>query len=162
IASFPATDDLRSGNSQRAGDVLFLVHGFNVSHQDAIKFHLECAKALTDAGWVGQLISYDWPSDGLVFAYLPDRSNARAAASPLVRNGIDLLEQAQQENCTINVHVMAHSMGGFVTQQAFTWAYQDVPPDWKVGQLLFVPADVDYTVFSAGNVSATAFAQHAG
>ena len=57
---------------------------------------------------------------------------------------------------------MAHSMGCFIVQQAFTWSYQDVPPDWHVGQLIFVAADVDATVFSEGNPSAKAFGAHAG
>ncbi len=158
---FPAVGN-PAGNPARAGDILFLVHGFNVGHQQARAFHLQCAAALQAAGWIGQLISYDWPSDGLVFAYLPDRSNARAAASALVTSGIALLEKAQKANCTVNVHVLAHSMGGFVVQQAFTWSYQDVPTDWKIGQLIFAAADVDHSVFSAGNFSASMFAQHAG
>ena len=162
VGGFPAAGPSLGGVPQRQGDILFLVHGFNVSHADARAFHLKCVTALAAAGWAGQLVSYDWPSDGLVFAYLPDRSNARAAASSLVTSAIALLERAQQDGCTIAVHVLAHSMGGFVTQQAFTWSYQDVPPDWQVGQLMFAAADVDQTVFSAGNVSATMFAQHAG
>jgi esterase/lipase superfamily enzyme len=47
-----------------------------------------------------------------------------------------------------------------VTQQAFTWSYQDVPPDWKVGQVLLAAADVDASVFSADNTSAKTFVQH--
>lgn len=162
MAQFPPAGQNPIGNPNRGGDILFLVHGFNVGHQAARAFHLKCAAALAAAGWVGQLISYDWPSDGLVFAYLPDRSNARAAASALVTSGIALLRNAQSRSCTVNVHVLAHSMGGFVVQQAFTWSYQDVPTDWKVGQLVFAAADVDYSVFSAGNFSATMFGQHSG
>jgi len=163
IASFPPVAPAAPGQPQtRSGDILFLVHGFNVSHQAARAFHLKCAKALADQGWVGRVISYDWPSDGLVFAYLPDRAHARAAASALVASGITLLEAAQKKDCTINVHVLAHSMGGFVAQQAFTWSYQDVPADWKIGQLIFAAADVDATVFSASNYSAAMFVQHAG
>jgi pimeloyl-ACP methyl ester carboxylesterase len=162
IAEFPPTGPMQNGVPQRAGDILFLVHGFNVSHQDARIFHLKCVAALAVAGWRGKLISYDWPSDGLVFAYLPDRSNARTAASGLVTSAIALLEGAQWDGCTISVHVLAHSMGGFVVQQAFTWSYQDVPPDWSVGQLMFAAADVDQSVFSAGNFSAVMFGQHSG
>lgn len=162
IAGFPASGTVVNGVPQRAGDILFLVHGFNVGHDAAKAFHLKCVQKLADAGWTGQVVSYDWPSDGLVFAYLPDRSNARAAASTLVTSAISLLEQTQQDGCTINVHVLAHSMGCFVVQQAFTWAYQDVPPDWKIGQLMLAAADVDHTVFSTGNPSATMFAQHSG
>lgn len=162
IASFPASNPNPTGHPARSGDILFLVHGFNVSHAAAKAFHLKCVQALADEGWFGRVISYDWPSDGLVFAYLPDRVNARAAASALVSGGIAVLEDVQQSQCTINVHVLAHSMGGFVVQQAFTWSYQDVPADWKIGQLMFAAADVDYTVFQSDTPSAQAFACHAG
>src|SRR6185312_14644963 len=163
IATFPTAAPSREGDEPpRVGDILFLVHGFNVNHDAAKAFHVKCADALGAAGWQGQLVSFDWPSRGLVFAYLDDRSNARAAASALVTSGISLLEAAQKQNCTIDTHVISHSMGGFVAQQAFTWAYQDVPADWRVGQLIFVAADVDYSVFSAGAVSANSFANHAG
>jgi hypothetical protein len=162
LASFPVAPLGPPGVKMRVGDILFLVHGFNVSHEAARGFHLQCVAGLSAAGWSGQVISYDWPSDGLVFAYLPDRSNARAAASALVTAGIALLERMQRQDCAITVNVLAHSMGGFVVQQAFTWSYQDVPAGWKVGQLMFAAADVDYTVFSAGTVSATMFEKHAG
>lgn len=162
MGTFPKDATNTAGNPVRVGDILFLVHGFNVDHASARNFHMKCVAGLAKAGWIGQLISYDWPSDGLVFAYLPDRVNARAAASALVSSGIRVLEQAQQTDCTVNVHVLSHSMGGFVVQQAFTWAYQDVPADWKIGQVLFASADVDHTVFSAGQFSATMFDEHAG
>ncbi|HZZ87982.1 MAG TPA: alpha/beta fold hydrolase [Caulobacteraceae bacterium] len=162
IAQFPPGPPNNAGDPTRQGDILFLVHGFNVDHAAARAFHMKCVAGLAAAGWVGQVVSYDWPSDGLAFAYLPDRANARAAASALVTSGIGVLEAAQRADCTINVHVLAHSMGGFVAQQAFTWAYQDVPADWKIGQLLFAAADVDASVFSAGVFSAKMFVQHAG
>jgi hypothetical protein len=161
LAGFPAPPPGPAGVRMRAGDILFLVHGFNVTHDDARALHLKCVAALASAGWSGQVVSYDWPSDGLVFAYLPDRFNARAAASALVTAGIALLERMQRQDCAINVHVMAHSTGAFVVQQAFTWSYQDVPAGWKVGQLMFAAADVDYTVFSAGTSTASMFKQHA-
>jgi|GEM_PF-696753 len=162
MGTFPKAATNTRGDPQRVGDILFLVHGFNVSHAAAKAFHMQCAAGLAQAGWQGQLISYDWPSDGLVFAYLADRAHARAAASSLVTAGIAVLEQAQKADCSVNVHVLAHSMGCFVTQQAFTWAYQDVPPDWKIGQLMMAAADVDATVFSASHYSAQMFARHAG
>ena len=160
--SVPQAQSDKPNQPPRVGDILFLVHGFNVSHEAAWAFHRKCAAGLADAQWNGLVISYDWPSDGLVFAYLPDRFNARAAANGLVTSAISLLEKQQRQDCGINVHVMAHSMGCFVTQQAVTWAYQDVPTGWKIGQVLFAAADVDYTVFSAGNISAQAFAKYAG
>jgi pimeloyl-ACP methyl ester carboxylesterase len=158
MAGFPPA----APGQRRTGDILFFVHGFNVSHQSTVTSHLNNVAALAQAGWTGRVISYDWPSDGLTFAYVPDRFNARAAASGLVSSGIALLEKTQRDNCTINVHVMGHSMGCFVIQQAFTWAYQDVPSSWSIAQLILVAADVDNTVFSADNYSAKMFVQHAG
>ena len=162
LAGFPAASaDTSRGVRPRQGDILFLVHGFNVSHAAAVEFHGKCAAGLAAAGWQGQVVSFDWPSDGLVFAYLDDRAKARAAASALVTSAISLLQSQQQDDCTVRVNVLAHSMGCFVTQQAFTWAYQDVPPDWRVGQVLLVAADVDASVFSASNATAQQFGKHA-
>jgi hypothetical protein len=161
IGTFPSDISPVSGRPVLVGDIVLLVHGFNVSHAAACAFHVKCAQGLARAGWFGQLVSYDWPSDGLVFAYLPDRANARAAASTLVTSAIGLLERTQTAGCRIAVHVLAHSMACFVVQQAVTWAYQDVPAGWKVGQLIMVAADVDTTVFATGQDSAGKFDQHA-
>jgi pimeloyl-ACP methyl ester carboxylesterase len=162
IAQFPPIAMKNPDRVVRTGDILFLVHGFNVDSADALKFHHVCASSLRASGWQGVVISYDWPSDGLVFAYLPDREDARDAASKMIRSAITVLQDRQAKDCTINVHVMAHSMGAFVTQQAFTNAYQDVPKGWRVGQVLLVSGDVDHTVFSAEHATAKAFVEHAG
>ncbi len=162
IANFQPQAVAGKSKPQRVGDILFLVHGFNVSAADALALHRKCEQGLRDAGWDGLVISFDWPSDGLVFAYLDDRVDARAAASALTNSAIGLLEARQSDDCIINVHVMAHSMGCFVTQQAVTWAYQDVRPAWRIGQVLLVAADVDYSVFNADNTSARSFSQYSG
>lgn len=162
MAGFPQRTVDGKKKPQRVGEILFLVHGFNVSAADALAFHRKCESQLRGAGWDGMLISFDWPSDGLVFAYLDDRVDARAASSALVSSAIGLLESRQSADCIINVHVMAHSMGCFVTQQAVTWAYQDVRPAWRIGQVMLVAADVDYSVFAADNISAKSFAQYSG
>ncbi len=162
ILGFQAAQAAPDSHPTRTGDVLFFVHGFNVGQASALQSQFDTADRLSRAGWKGRVISFDWPSDGLVFAYLPDRSNARAAANALVTSGIGLLETAQKQNCAINVHVMAHSMGCFVVQQAFNWAYQDVPPSWKVAQVMFVAGDVDQSVFSEGMPTANVFSQYTG
>jgi alpha/beta hydrolase family protein DUF900 len=159
IAQFPKSP---TPPQTRTGDIIFFVHGFDVDFKSACATHFRLSASLIAAGFQGQFISFDWPSKGLTFAYLSDRNHARLAANSLVTSGISLLRNAQMDGCQVNLHVMAHSMGCFVVQQAFVWSYQDVPPDWRVGQLILVAADVDYTVFSASNPSATAFGAHAG
>lgn len=162
IACFPSQPVTGKNKPQRVGEILFLVHGFNVDAAAALAFHRKCESQLRAAGWQGMVISFDWPSDGLVFAYLDDRVDARAAASALTNSAIGLLESRQSADCIINVHVMAHSMGCFVTQQAVVWAYQDVRPAWRIGQVMLVAADVDHSVFAADNTTARSFAQYAG
>ena len=88
VASFPAGGNTGMGNPNRSGDVLFFVHGFNVSEAAAREAHpFGYVEEPADQGWNGLLVSYDWPSSGLVFAYLADRENARAAANALVSSG---------------------------------------------------------------------------
>jgi len=157
IAQFP-----KAADNTRYGDIIFFVHGFNVDFESALQGHRQRSQSLAAAGFKGQVISFDWPSEGLTFAYLADRNHARLAANALVTCGISLLRDAQVDGCQVNLHVVAHSMGCFVVQQAFTWSYQDVPPDWRVGQLIMAAADVDATAFSANTPSAKAFGAHAG
>ncbi|HEX5184276.1 MAG TPA: alpha/beta hydrolase [Allosphingosinicella sp.] len=159
-AGFPKEVDPTKG-PVRTGEILFLVHGFNQDQNAALALHREIQEQLSALGWNGALISYDWYSDGLVFAYLDDRAHARAAASELVSAGIALLEDQQSRDCPFTVHVLTHSMGAFVLQQAFAWSYQDVPAGWKVGQIVMVAGDLDYTVLEASNYSAKTFVQHA-
>jgi esterase/lipase superfamily enzyme len=146
----------------RRGDALFFVHGFNVDHASAVADHVKKFRALAKAGWSGRLISFDWPSDGLTFAYLPDRARARLAAHNLVTKGIAVLQTYQTDTCLVNMHVLAHSMGAFVTQQALNWAYQDVPSSWSLGQLAFVGGDVDASVFEADTVTSKAISRYSG
>lgn len=143
-------------------EVLFFVHGFNVSEASAAQSHKIYAAHLQAAGWKGLLISFDWPSAGLTFAYVPDRLEARLTASRLVSGGIALLQKAQDRKCTIAVDVLCHSMGAFVVELAFNSAYQDVPPNWSVDQLLLVAADVGVGDFATGQRTADSFQTHAG
>lgn len=143
-------------------EILFFVHGFNVSFEAARQSHQQYQAALAAAQWNGVFISFDWPSDGLAVAYLDDRSNARRTANELVSGGIALLEKMQVKGCNIPVHVMCHSMGAFVLREAITWAYQDVPEDWRVGQVLMAAADIEAAKMSAGTPVADAFAKHCG
>lgn len=102
-------------------DILFFVHGFNMSCADVLQRHREIKAGLKDYGWQGALVSFDWPSDSNVLMYLPDRHNAKASCMELVNSGISFLaEQAQDPNCVINAHVLAHSTGAYIIREAFT------------------------------------------
>lgn len=158
LSEFPTNPDTK----RKVGDILIFVHGFNVSFEASRAAHVSYRDSLRQAGWKGMLISFDWPSNGLAFAYLPDRENARKTANALVTDGVALLEQKQGPQCDVTVHVLCHSMGAFVTREAFLWAHQDVPATWWIGQLLFVAPDIEAGCMADGQPAAAKFVQHAG
>ncbi len=153
---------LQSDENDTTQEVLFFVHGYNVSQESAMLAHRIYSKQLEMAGWRGLLISFDWPSAGLTLAYLPDREEARKSANALVTGGIRLLQKAQTQDCTIAVNLLCHSLGAFVVQEAMGWAYQDVPPNWSVNQLLMVAPDIGAGGMAAGQKAAAYFEEHAG
>lgn len=155
-------DYLQTPGNAPTQEILFFVHGFNVSQDAAADSHQRYSESLKSAGWDGLLISFDWPSAGLTFAYLPDREQARITASRLISGGVRLLQNAQRRKCTIAVNLMCHSMGAFVAETAFTNAYQDVPPNWSVNQLILVAADIGAGGLAEGEKTAISFDTHAG
>lgn len=141
--------------------LLFFVHGYNVDFESSFSAQVNAATWLSSLGWRGIVVGFDWPSDGLTFAYLNDREHARQTANRLIADGVKLFEQIQTADCPFPVHVMAHSMGAFVVREAFENAYQDVPPSWQVGQLVLVAGDIAYDEMLQGRPGALAFLRYA-
>lgn len=132
------------------GDLVFLVHGFNVDAADAYAAHKEFGRNLTKAGFAHTLVSYDWPAKGDLTNYLEDSSDAFKTAPILVQSGIALFARASGPECRVKVHVVAHSMGAFVTREAFRQAKGHPPASlgaWGVTQLVLIAADI-----SAGSI----------
>jgi esterase/lipase superfamily enzyme len=134
------------------GDITVLVHGYSTSPGKIIARHRQLRADLAQAGYRGQLASFDWPSDDHALNYLEDRVDAKLSALKLVDDGIALLTAQRYRGCEINVHVVAHSMGCYMLREAFDDA-DDRPAiaasNWNVSQVCFVAADV-----SRGSMSA--------
>ena len=133
-------------------DVLFFVHGFNVElgAMDLEHRHVK--------GGLGQLInctlvSFDWPSAGETYAYLPDLDTAKRTAILLVNAGIRPLLAAQTEKCKVAIHVLCHSMGAYVVREAFDHADDGIitGSDWAINQLAIIAGDVEAEDFVDGN-----------
>ncbi len=148
-----------SGNA--AGDLLFLVHGFNTDFTNANALH----DAVT-AGLAGKLtctiVSFDWPSAGETFAYLEDLDTAKRTAVDLVNAAIRPLIAAQTEDCRVAVHIACHSMGAFVVREAFDHADDGTTTgsDWAVNQLVLISGDVEAADFVAGNKNTESMLGH--
>ncbi len=127
------------------GHILFFVHGFNGSLKINMDRHRRLRDDLAAAGFKGVVVSFDWPCGDVGAFYLEDLKDAHDAAYQLVKDGIALLARFQRPECTIDVHVLAHSMGAYVTREAFTWA-DDVDEvtgkSWHVSQIMLIAGDI--------------------
>ncbi len=133
-----------SGNPE--GDVLFFVHGYNLSAADVLKRHRLLRAGLEAQGYKGALVSFDWPSGNIAAAYLIDREKADRSAYKLVSGAIEPFVRFNDPvRCDVRVHVLAHSMGGYVVREAFDKADDSAEPsskNWSISQLMFCSADV--------------------
>ena len=129
-------------------DILIYIHGYNDSENDILTNHRLVKNGLIAQGFTGEVVSFDWPCGDKAIAYLGDRHKAKMTAMELVDGGIMMLAAQQNNHCTINVHVLAHSTGAFVVREAFTDAKDSnkLPiSDWMISQLVFISGDISST-----------------
>lgn len=153
--SFPHADN------EQQSHVTFFIHGYNNGWQDASQRYQQiCADLYSGSGSLGLCISFDWPSQGSVLGYLPDRAQARACADDLANVFSQLYDWllgkqtaavANPANaCKAKVSVISHSMGNYVMQKALAaaWTRKNQPLLASlVNQMIMVAADVDNDLF---------------
>ncbi len=135
------------------GNILVFVHGYNNSQSIVMERHRRLRDDLAAGGFQGVVISFDWPSDDKGLFYLEDLADANESAIQLVADGIALLAEYQVPECKVNIHLLAHSMGAYVTREAFTAA--DDADDltgktWYTSQVLLIAADISSGSLSEG------------
>ena len=163
---FPALDH---GSNEQQSHVTFFIHGYNNGWQDAaLRYQQLCADLYTGADGLGLCISFDWPSQGSVLGYLPDRAHARECANDLADIFSQLYDwllgkqQAAVEDprnaCKAKVSVIAHSMGNYLMQKALAaaWTRKNQPLLASlINQLVMVAADVDNDLFDPNSSDAS-------
>lgn len=140
-------------DSAETPDILIYVHGFNTSHREMLDRHRIIADRMAASGYRGAVVSFDWPSNGSVFAYPADRANAKTVAPFLVADGIFALRQAAPGH---RLHILAHSMGAYLVVRGFS----EHGGNWRVGEVLFVAADVERRFMANGAWAALVMARH--
>ena len=156
MQTFPRT------GANAVGDLVFFVHGFNNKIEDVIATHRQIV-----AGLAGQLactvVSFDWPSAGETFAYLPDLDVAKRTAIDLVNAGVRPLIAAQTDDCRVAVHALCHSMGAYVVREALDHADDGLVTgsDWSLNQLVLVAGDVAAAEFVPGDRETESMLAHA-
>ncbi len=150
------------------GDILIFVHGYNNAISDITARHDLLQKNLSKKGFNGAIISYDWPSAEATLNYLEDRSDAKATASRLVKDGIAILAKnqlEQEENkCDIDVHLLGHSTGAYVIREGFYEARQHRTisrGNWHVSQIMLIGGDIARKSLSRDDSKSQALFTHA-
>lgn len=129
----------------KGGDVLIFVHGYNNTPQIIKERQSLLASTLEKEGFNGVVCSFDWPSDDSTLNYYEDRTDAANTASFLVSGGITALAMGQEADCQTNVHLLGHSTGAYVIQQAFCRSKMIGPlyqKDWRVAQIALIGGDI--------------------
>lgn len=147
-------------------DIVFFVHGYNTSAEEALKRQRLVETELRKRGCNCMVIGFDWPTAGNAALYSYDRFMAQEAAVLLVRGGIVPFINYSLKDCPINVHVMAHSMGAFVVREAFRAVDKgrnaDLANDWRIGQLVLFAADISSACFALDNADMLPVFNHCG
>ncbi len=150
-------------NHEQQSHASFFVHGYNNGWQDAAtRYEKFCADLFSGDKGLGLCLSFDWPSEGSVLGYLPDRAHARECANDLAEvlsQLYDWLIDKQQaafndpsSACKAKVSMVSHSMGNYLMQKAMAaaWTRKNQPLLVSlINQLVMVAADVDNDLFQS-------------
>jgi esterase/lipase superfamily enzyme len=141
---FPA--ELASHISGRIGvnrDILVFVHGFNNSFAGV---RMRAAQIAADSRFGGVPILFTWPSKNELFGYEADKDSAMASRDALEA----LLEQLAATPGVGKVHILAHSMGAWLTMEALRQAslagHRDL--EGHLGEVMLANPDIDMDVFA--------------
>lgn len=126
-------------------DIVIYVHGYKMTSEVTLERHRILKSGLEKNGFKGDVITFAWPSGDSALLYLEDRHDAKKVAMELVNSGIALLAKQQGKDCSINVHVIAHSTGAYIVNEAFidsetTKSTAEI--NWSAAQILFIAGDV--------------------
>jgi esterase/lipase superfamily enzyme len=131
-----------SGRIGSNRDILLYVHGFNTGYDEA-RFRL--AQIVQDGRFGGVPVLYTWPASDNLLGYESARENATAA-----RDGLEtVLRDLSQLPDVGQIHILAHSLGTYVTMEALREMAIAGSPDLngKLGNVMLAAPDIDLSVF---------------
>lgn len=156
----------KAGDDDGYLDIVFFVHGYNTDPEEALKRQRLVEKELRARKFPCIVVGFDWPTGGSAVLYEYDRFQAQLSAHNLIIGGIVPFAMYNRADCPINIHVMAHSMGGFVVREAFRSVDKarrtNIPNDWRVGQLVLFAADLSSDSFAVDNTDMLPVFDHCG
>jgi esterase/lipase superfamily enzyme len=138
--------ELASHVSGRIGvnrDVLVFVHGFNTPFEEARD---RAAQIVADSRFGGVAVLFTWPTKHELFGYVSDKDNAMASRDALQ----SLLQEIGATPGVGKVHVLAHSMGGWLAMEALRQEAiaGDRDLSGHLGEVMLASPDIDMDVFA--------------
>ena len=138
--------ELASHVSGRIGvnrDVLVFVHGFNTPFDEARD---RTAQIVADSRFGGVAVLFTWPTKHELFGYVSDKDNATASRDALQA----LLQDVSATPGVGKVHVLAHSMGGWLAMEALRQEAiaGDRDLSGHLGDVMLASPDIDMDVFA--------------
>ncbi|MGO9684672.1 MAG: alpha/beta hydrolase [Beijerinckiaceae bacterium] len=131
-----------SGRIGSNRDILLYVHGFNTSYDEA-RFRL--AQIVTDGRFGGVPVLFTWSSSNSLLDYGAAKESATASRDALA----NLLRDLGNVPGVGRVHILAHSMGTWLTMEALRERAIAGSPDLngKLGDVVLAAPDIDLNVF---------------
>ncbi len=138
--------ELASHVSGRIGvnrDVLIFVHGYNTAFADA---RWRAGQIAADSRFGGVPILFTWPTRGGLLSYASDKDSATASRDALQ----GLLEDVAKTPGIGKIHVLAHSMGGWLSMEALRESAiaGDRTLSGHLGDVILASPDIDLDVFT--------------
>lgn len=138
--------ELASHVSGRIGvnrDILVFVHGFNTSFEDA---RWRAGQIAADSRFGGVPILFTWPTRSELLGYASDKDSATASRDALA----ELLQDIAKTPGVGRIHVLAHSMGCWVTMEALRQIAigGNRELDGHLGEIMLAAPDIDMDVFA--------------
>lgn len=131
-----------SGRVGNARDVLLYVHGFNTGLDEA---RFRVAQIVSDGHFAGVPALFTWNSRGGLFNYESDKEAATVSRDALEKTILGL----SQAPGVGRVHILAHSMGAWLTMEALRSIALSGSPDLngRLGEVMLAAPDIDLNVF---------------
>jgi esterase/lipase superfamily enzyme len=131
-----------SGRVGISRDILLYVHGFNTNLEEA-RFRL--AQITSDGRFSGVPILFTWNTRGGLFNYESDKESATVARDALEKLILDLSHTPGVGR----VHILAHSMGAWLTMESLRSISISGHPDLdgRLGDVMLAAPDIDLNVF---------------
>lgn len=131
-----------SGRVGVSRDILLYVHGFNTSFDEA---RFRVAQVVADGHFAGVPVLFTWNTRGGLFAYESDKESATVARDALEKLIVDL----SRTPGVGRVHILAHSMGAWLTMEGLRDISISGHPDLdgKLGEVMLAAPDIDLNVF---------------